>query len=302
MIVRRRVVTPLLALALLLTPAATALAAERASADPSTELPGGSSRVESRTFESASLHRTMPYLVYLPRGYDLTERRYPVLYMLHGMGGSDAEWRGLGLLDAADRMIADGQIDPFIIVMPQGDRAYWVDHAGTDREAWGAYTAHDLVAEIDQRYRTIPDRQERAIGGVSMGAHGALQLALNHVDTFSIVGSHSLVLRPFDQAMPFFGDRADYAKRDPMTIVRSRPALARSLDLWIDIGAADPWAPRAVQFDHELTSLGIAHDWHEWPGDHSRAYWSTHVSDYLRFYARAFRDDAASPVLELPVP
>ncbi len=276
-------------------PASPVLGAQTLGGDRSS-LPGPASRVEAHVFRSAALQRVMPYLVYLPAGYATGSRRYPVLYMLHGMSGSDTEWRGYGLLDAADRMIADGEIRPLIIVMPQGDRAYWMDHAGTDHEAWGTYTARDLVAEVDARFRTNPDRAERAIGGDSMGAHGALQLALNHVGVFSIVGSHSLVLRSFAQAFPFFGDAAQYARRDPMTIVRSRPDLAMTLRLWIDIGDKDPWAARATQFNAELNALGIPHQWHEWPGGHSGTYWHAHVADYLRFYDQAFAV-ADAPIL-----
>ncbi|TMC35023.1 MAG: hypothetical protein E6J24_04710, partial [Chloroflexi bacterium] len=99
-----------------------------------------------------------------------------------------------------------GDIRPLIIVLPQGDKAYWVDHAlPTDQEAWGRYMAKDVVADVDARYRTVADLAHRAIGGVSMGAHGAVQLALNYPDTFSIVGAHSLVLRRFDTAPWYFG-------------------------------------------------------------------------------------------------
>lgn len=246
-------------------------------------------RVEERTFTSDALGRTMPYLVYLPPGYAAGSRRYPVLYMLHGMGGSDTEWRSYGLLDAADRLTKDGEIGPLIIVMPQGDRSYWMDQASGAREAWGTYTARDLVNEVDLRFRTVLDSGQRAIGGVSMGAHGAVQLALNHPGTFGAVGAHSLVLRSPEQAMPTFGTGADYARRDPMKLVRSAPERARSLALWIDIGDADPWVSRAAAFEREISDLSVAHEWHPWPGGHSATYWRSHVADYLRFYDRAFR-------------
>lgn len=290
----RPFLAPLLAFALAvgLLPQGQAAAAQHPLA-VSDDGQGAAPQVETRSFESTALHRAMRYQIYLPPGYGGGARRYPVLYMLHGMGGSDAEWREYGLLDAAQRMIARREIEPFIIVMPQGDRSYWMDHAGGDRETWGTYTARDVVADVESRFRAVPERAQRAIGGVSMGAHGALQLALNHPRTFGVVGGHSLVLRPFDQAPPFFGGPADFAQRDPMTIIASRPDLARSLALWIDIGDRDPWAPRAAQFDTELAGLGVAHEWHEWPGDHSAAYWRAHVADYLRFYDRAFRSAGA---------
>jgi enterochelin esterase-like enzyme len=171
--------------------------------------------VEARSFWSASLERTMPYRVYLPPGYTEGTRHYPSLYLLHGMGGSDREWQDLGIASAADRLIAAGQIAPLIIVMPEGARSYWVDQA-SGGEQWGHYTAVDLVNEIDATYRTIARTRSRAIGGLSMGAHGALQLALNYPGEFGAVGAHSLVLRRFDSIPSYFGNATEFAARDPM--------------------------------------------------------------------------------------
>ncbi len=120
-----------------------------------------------------------------------------------------------------------------------------------------------------------------------MGAHGALQLALNYPDTFAAVGAHSLVLRRFGNAPAFFGDAAEYAKRDPMELVYIKMSAARAFALWIDIGNQDPWVPLASRFESELKELRIDHQWHEWPGDHSGSYWSAHLADYLHFYDAA---------------
>jgi len=122
---------------------------------------------------------------------------------------------------------------------------------------------------------------------VSMGAHGAVQLALNYPDTFSIVGAHSLVLRRFDTAPSYFGSQSDWSKRDPMQLVVAKPAMAKRLRLWIDIGKDDPWAKLAEQFNGELDTLGITHQWHEWSGDHSASYWCHHLADYLHYYDTA---------------
>ena len=243
--------------------------------------------VRSLAFTSAALGRSMPYSIYLPPGYATSGERYPVLYMLHGMSGTNQEWRGYGLVDRADKMIRAGDIEPMIIVLPQGDKAYWVDHAALDKEAWGRYMARDVVAQIDSQFRTIADLAHRAIGGVSMGAHGALQLAMNYPGTFSVVGAHSLVLRRYDTAPAFFGQPADFAKRDPVQLAPAKADLLRSMDLWIDIGDHDAWAGNAQLFDGELTTLKVPHTWHEWSGDHSASYWTAHLTDYLRFYGAA---------------
>ena len=284
-----------------LPPAARAAALPPALVAPATDdLPKADaplaalSSVERHTFTSAALGQTMPYYAYLPPGYGESGRRYPVLYLLHGMGGSYEEWRSLGAFDAADRMIRAGEIDPVVIVLPQGDRAYWVDHANGGA-AWGRYTASDLVAEIDGRYRTLADASGRAIGGLSMGAHGALQLALNYPGTFGVVGAHSLVLRRPETAPAYFGDPADFAKRDPMTLVTAKADIARSVSLWIDIGEQDPWSPLARQFNTVLDGLQIRHEWRIGPGDHSAAYWSGNLPRYLRYYDRALTRGRTSP-------
>jgi enterochelin esterase-like enzyme len=141
---------------------------------------------------------------------------------------------------------------------------------------------------IDTRYRTIPDRGARAIGGMSMGGHGALQLAMNHPEEFGIVGAHSIALRRQDQAFDFFGRGPDYASRDPVSLCEAKAATARSFTLWIDIGANDPWSGAAQAFHQQLASEQIPHRWSLNPGGHNDAYWSAHVRDYLAFYGQAF--------------
>ena len=251
--------------------------------------------VRAMTFYSDALGRTMPYSIYLPPDYMTSTHRYPVLYMLHGMSGTNEEWQGYGIFDVADRMIRSKELRPMIIVLPQGDQAYWVDHAlPTDQTAWGRYAAKDVVATVDTHFRTISDAPHRAIGGVSMGAHGAMQLAMNYPGIFSVVGAHSLVLRRYDTAPAFFGTVADWTKRDPMQLVYKTATQMKRLDLWIDIGTDDPWAKLAEQFNGELNSLGIQHEWHEWSGDHSAAYWSSHLEQYLRFYDGALRSHVSA--------
>ena len=133
-----------------------------------------------------------------------------------------------------------------------------------------------------------------------MGAHGAVQLALNYPGTYSVVGAHSMVLRRPDTAPVFFGGAADYAKRDPMTLIRAKADVARSISLWIDIGEQDPWSRIARQFNEELDGLRIAHEWRIGPGDHSAAYWTANLPQYLRFYDAALRRAQAAPhVLDL---
>lgn len=246
-------------------------------------------RVESHLFTAATLHRTMPYYLYLPPGYDSDPaHHYPVLYMLHGASGENNEWITYDLFDAADRLIHAGAIQPLLIVLPQGDEGYWVDHADGGPQ-WGKYVADDVVGEVDTHYRTVPDRAHRAIGGLSMGAHGALQLGINYPDVFGIIGAHSPTLHDFDTRPPGFGDTAYFAAHDPLHLYMAHPDVARTLTIWVDVGEGDQqWRARTEAFHKELQDARIPHTFHEYPGGHTAYYWGGNGETYLRFYTAAF--------------
>jgi S-formylglutathione hydrolase FrmB len=241
-----------------------------------------SARQLSAEFYSSLLGRTMPYFVFLPPGYEASGLRYPVLYMLHGLGGTNEEWLNYELFTQAERLMLAGEIAPFIIVLPQGDYEYWVDHV--DGPAWGRYTAEEFVAEVDDHYRTVRDRGYRAVGGLSMGADGALQLALNYPEVFSIAGAHSPVLKRYEDASAFYGPRERFELYDPMTMVQRDPQTAGRIRISIDVGDIDIWLANAVAFHELLDRLGIEHEWQVWPGEHDYIYWTAHAPDYLRFY------------------
>ena len=265
-------------------------------ADTAAEQAPSAPRVEQRRILSASLGREMPFQVYLPPGYDSNQaERYPVLYMLHGLGGNERDWERLGLFATATSLIQAGDIQPLIIVTPAGESGYWVDHAGNGPR-FGTYVARDLVETIDAEYRTHAARSARAIGGMSMGGHGALQLALNNPGEFSIVGAHSVALRRYEQAFPYYGNRRYFESNDPVSICEKYATLARNFTIWLDIGRDDVWFPGAKAFEAQLSNQGIPHEWHPQDGGHDAAYWSAHLGDYLHFYARAFAQLDTSPV------
>jgi S-formylglutathione hydrolase FrmB len=167
------------------------------------------------------------------------------------------------------------------VVFPQGDYAYWVNHVdGGPR--WGDYVARDLVRQVDATYRTLPTAARRGIGGLSMGGHGALQLAFNYPNVFSVVGAHSPSLRPDDGEIPFLGSEAEWARRDPIELALT----ARGIDhhkVWIDIGDEDVYYDRAEILRDALRDRGIEAQWHAQEGrDHG--WWDNYIDDYLRFY------------------
>ena len=203
-------------------PSGEALTAGRLEAAFEGALPEAQGAWREVGFFSRALGRDVAYLVWLPPGYGQPagagERTYPALYLLHGAGGPAGfgaeEWLGYALTEALDRLVALGLIEPLLVVLPEGEQGYWINHAaGAAR--WADFVAVDLVRHVDATFRTEARRERRAIGGLSMGGHGALQLALNHPDVFAVAGAHSPTLRPFEESPAFFGDRRWFARFDP---------------------------------------------------------------------------------------
>jgi enterochelin esterase-like enzyme len=241
-------------------------------------------RFEQYQFFSPALGRDTRYFVYLPPEYNDSSRRFPVLYMLHGNSGSFEEWPAYGLISAADRMIAAREILPLIIVLPQGDWSYWVNHAGGGPK-YGDYTRTDLVNHVDAVYRTIPDPTHRAIGGLSMGGTGALINAFTHPELFGVVGAHSPAL-PEEGSRDFLGVGQEFVTKDPLQLASSARGLRR-LHIWIDVGDEDSWLERAERLYESLEARDVDHEFRIFPGDHWGPYWSEHISDYLHFYDAA---------------
>jgi enterochelin esterase-like enzyme len=246
---------------------------------------------EERYF-SRALGRETAYLAWLPPGYAEGARGgrpYPTLYLLHGAGGPGGygveEWLGYALTEDLERMLALGLIEPLLVVLPDGEQGYWMNHAGGGPR-WADFVAQDLVAHVDATFATDPRPARRAVGGLSMGGHGALQLALNHPDVFGVVGAHSPTLRPFETSPEFFGDPAWFARYDPLTLAQTTDAAGR-LVVWIDVGADDRWRPAAEALRDALAAGGTPPAFRVLEGEHEGWYWATYLPEYLGFYSAA---------------
>lgn len=186
------------------------------------------------------------------------------------------------------------------------------------------YIAHDLVLHVDSAYRTIGNRAHRAIAGLSMGGYGAITLAFEYPNIWAAAASHSGVLSPtYVGPHPFAGtpvyatdfeqitaqwagtpkgvrwssrklalgnDLPSWRARDPAFLLRAlldeRPASASAIPaLFMDVGSSDALADDTRAFDAELTTLGIPHEYAEWPGNHNWDYWRAHVGESLAWIA-----------------
>jgi enterochelin esterase-like enzyme len=238
-------------------------------------------------FWSKALDREMSYFAYLPPGYATAGRRYPVLYLLHGASGSKEEWPAYGAIDAGDRLILSRDLRPLIMVMPQGDQGYWLNWANSGPR-WGDYVSADLLSHVDANFRTLPAAIHRAIGGLSMGGHGALQLGFNHPDLFHGVGGHSPSLHVDDGTFPPAGTGPDFDVREPLALAQIAPGI-EDLDIAIDAGDEDPWLDRVEALHQVLMERRIRHSYAIPLGGHEGVYWQRNLVWYLQFYDSALQ-------------
>jgi putative tributyrin esterase len=149
-----------------------------------------SGRVQTVSFKSAAVGRTMKYNIYLPADYATSTERYPVLYLLHGLTSNFRAWNFLG----APKYAAEYDL---IVVMPDVGNSWYVNWAKSEegqKNGWEDFIIRDLIPHVDSAYRTIAEREGRAINGLSMGGYGAMSLGLKHPDLFCSIGSHSGVI------------------------------------------------------------------------------------------------------------
>jgi enterochelin esterase-like enzyme len=225
------------------------------------------------TLESQMLPKPMPFRVYLPPCYDEDiHTSYPVLYLIHGQSYNDDQWQRLGAPEAADRLIHSGEAAPFLIVMPR-DREL---ASQPDTNFFADSVSQELMPWVDDHFRTLADREHRAVGGLSRGGGWALHIALDNWEQFGALGSHSMAIFwvdtrkikvwldeiPHDQMPRFYIDNGDH----------DYPELIQS----------DKW------FEDLLTQRGIPHEYHIFTGYHEEKYWSAHVEDYLRWYTEGW--------------
>jgi enterochelin esterase-like enzyme len=230
---------------------------------------------ESGRVEEGKLESTNPpqeYLIYLPPCYDeKTDERYPVLYLLHGQTYTQDQWIHLGAVDIIDDLILSGESVPFIVVFP--DDRYWNLPPGP---GFGQRLVENLIPHIDGNYRTLADRNHRAVGGLSRGAGWALRLGLTRWDLFSTIGLHSLAISQKDVS-----DIEDWLAEIPSS---SQPRV------FMDIGDNDQELITASQVEAQFNEHGLLHEWHLYNGAHTEEYWSAHVEEYIRWYIEGWND------------
>jgi enterochelin esterase-like enzyme len=218
--------------------------------------------------------------MYLPPCYEKHPKTpYPYVIMIHGMLYTDDQWDRLGADEAADELISSGEVPPFVILMPLEEQST----ANPFEDGFGDAITDGLIPWVEQNYPVCTDRSCRAIGGLSRGAGWAIHIGLSKPEYFSAIGAHSLPI--------FIGDLASTPRW--LSVIK-QPDLPR---VYIDIGIGDGGMAQATQFENILTAYNVPHEWYINNGEHTEGYWSSHVKEYMRWYASGWKTPEPPVVL-----
>jgi len=247
------------------------------------------SRLREESFHSSALQRTMKYRALVPDDYERSDRRYPVLYLLHGLTGDYKDWTTRTNISEYTRTL------PLIVVMPDGENQ-WYTNAADGTARFEDYIATDLPADVVAKYRTVNSRYGRAIAGLSMGGYGALKLALKRPAQYAVAGSFSgafgvTIEGRYDRmiasvkapavAAIFGTPDSETRKQNDVLALASTLKPGGAPYIYADCGTADTLLSENRDVIAALHKTGAPYEYHEVAGGHTWDYWDRRVREFL---------------------
>ena len=266
--------------------------------------------IEESIVASAVLGRSVHYTVYLPPDYTLSQRTYPVVYLLHGYTDDNTGWLQFGEINRyADKAVAEGTIPPMIIIMPDADSSWYIN-SYDGKEKYEDFFFKEFIPAVEKAYRIKSQKQYRAVAGLSMGGYGSLMYALKHPEYFAAAAPLSAAVFSDDEMenMPdaqwerAFGQlygrelkgkarlsKAWYDNSALAIIEKKSGAELNKVRYWIDCGDDDFLAKGNALLHIALRSKLVAHEYRVRDGAHNWTYWRTGITDALAFIGDSFR-------------
>lgn len=264
---------------------------------------------ESLKIKSNILEKEVEYSVYLPHDYDLSDRSYPVLYLLHGYTDDESGWTQFGeVKKIADSMIGDINVTDMIIAMPDAGLDWYVNsYDGKTR--YEDFFIEEFIPYIEQTYKARGTRRYRAIAGLSMGGHGTLIYSLKYPDLFvaSCPLSASVWTEDYITGIPqgdfdrYFGaiygsGKSGQARitehlKDNATLYILDDADVKALKkvkFYIDCGDDDFLIEGNLELSLKLNKLEIPHEFRIRDGAHNWTYWRDSLPEVLKFVSKSF--------------
>ena len=239
-------------------------------------------------YDSPALGMDRRLTIYTPAGYEMSGKRYPVFYLLHGMGGDENAWSELGrATQILDNLIAQGKAEPMIVVMTNGNAALEAA-PGESSLGWetqptfqlpktmeGSFETHfpDVVKFVDKHYRTKANKKNRAIAGLSMGGFHSLHISKQYPDMFNYVGLFSAAIMPGKNVeSPIYQDMEGKLA----TQFAKKPAL-----YWIAIGKTDFLYKANEEYRKLLDEKGYPYEYFENEDGHIWKNWRIYLSEFV---------------------
>jgi len=261
---------------------------------------GAQSRTDCNVVQSRILKQAVHYCVQLPPDYDASpakQRRYPVLYFLHGLGQNEQTLFRTGGWSLIEDLRRQHKIGDFLVVAPEGGRNFYINSAD-DSFRYSDFFLQEFIPHIQSRFRIRPGRQSRAITGVSMGGYGALRFAFAHPDLFSAVSAQSAALitqtpqelntagesnRPLGRLLgPAFGQPISlphWNQNSVFLLAKKNESGLRRMAIYFNCGQGDDFGfeDGAAALHKQLQGEDVGHEYHSYPGDHSLTYFLSHM-------------------------
>jgi enterochelin esterase family protein len=249
------------------------------------KVPHGS--VTRRWYDSPGNDKTRRITIYTPAGYETSREKYPVLYLLHGMGGDEEAWIALGrTAQILDNLIVQGKAKPMIVVMTNGNVA---QEAAPGESSLGMYkpsfqlpntmdgkfeeTFGDVIQFVEGNYRVIAEKKGRAIAGLSMGGYHSLHISRFYPNTFDYVGLFSAAIIP--DAKMTSKVYADFDETLKMQMQNGYKLY------WIGIGKTDFLFKFNEEYRAKLDGMGMKYTYVETEGGHTWTNWRVYLSQYV---------------------
>ena len=243
--------------------------------------------VSKRWYNSPQNEMTRRITIYTPPFYEQSNSSYPVLYLLHGMGGDEEAWQTLGrATQIIDNLIAEGKAEPMIIVMPNGNISQTAAPGESDlgfkkpdfrlpKTMDGTYekTFMDIINFVDSNYRTKTDKAGRAIAGLSMGGYHSLHTSRYHSNTFDYIGLFSAAI------MPNQNTSTDIYNNITETLLKQKENGYKLY--WIGIGKDDFLFDANVEFRKMLDDINFKYTYKETEGGHTWRNWRIYLTEFL---------------------
>jgi enterochelin esterase-like enzyme len=264
--------------------------------------------IEQVNMESKILKIAVNYAVYLPPDYEKSSRSYPVVYLLHGFSDNETAWIQFGeVQQTLDRAIANRDIPPMIIVMPDGKVSWYInDYNGKNR--YEDMIFEEFIPFIDKTYRTRATKEYRAVSGLSMGGYGSLIWSLHHPEMFSACAAFSagiftdeeIKTMPVERYNNFYSklfgeNKAEnritehWKKNSVLELMNSLPKeQIEKVKYYIDCGDDDFLFQGNSNLHIIMRNRNISHEFRIRDGSHNWTYWRTNLPEGLMFIGKIF--------------